>query len=941
MGTTITKLEKIRSKATGYWDNRICAQLAYAVEMFKAENLKIDMVISDAIDILYKESVEFGTVTKKTSMQAEKIITKLTEKAKKYKMICVAHAHIDMNWMWDYAETVAITLDTFRTILNIMDEYPEFKFSQSQASVYKIVEEYDPLMLEEIKKRVKEGRWEVTASTWVETDKNMPNGESLSRHILYTKKYLSNLLRIHSDTLNLDFEPDTFGHNQNVPEILQNGGVDFYYHCRGYDGHIVYRWEAPSGKSVIVYREPNWYNSEINAEIAFSVPKFCLEYGINIALRVYGVGDHGGGPTRKDIERIKDMSTWPVFPNMTFGTFAEFFKKLNSISETLPVRKGELNFIFTGCYTTQTRIKTANRISEVKLNEAEAFSTISTLFAKGKYNKEAFIVAWEKTLFNQFHDIIPGSGIIDTREYAMGEFQKVLAITNTESVSALRNIAEKIDTSHMIKCEEDHMNTVSEGGGVGYAIKDFELPQTERGKGIQRIYHFFNPSSHDRNEPVNIVLWDWEGDIERIKITDECGNKVIFQILDNDINLHCNKAYWGHKYFKILIDVKVPAYGYSTYLLDQEEDIELIEHVVSFPRVETIDHYVLENEYIKVVFDTNTAAITTLIDKTNGKKMIDPSKPAGIFRLVEEDDSKGMTAWIIGRYIGVFDLIDRVKIKKIHMGENNLRQWISYEVAFRKSKLIVTVTLDYNSSMICYDVECDWQEVAKVGSYIPQLNFHLPLSYKCKKYKYDIPFGSIERDALNMDVPGNSWVAGIPVEGERGVMIISASKYGFRSFDNSLALTLIRSSYDPDPYPEFGMHNFKFAVNVSGCSSNKKLINDAYDYNHPLHFVSGTLHKGELPYIKSFICVEKGSVVVSAIKMPEDNNVSNAMIIRLYETDGSDTNAILRFTESPNKAYFVDINENTNNILNTIIIDKKTISFRVDSYCLANICVEF
>jgi alpha-mannosidase len=157
-----------------------------------------------------------------------------------------------MNWMWRFDETVAATLDTFRTMLNLMEEYPEFKFSQSQASVYKIVEEFDPDMLEEIKKRIKEGRWEVTASTWVESDKNMPNGESLVRHILYTKRYLSELLGVDPGTLNIDFEPDTFGHNLNVPEILARGGVKYYYHCRGYDGHDIYRWKSPSGSSVIM-----------------------------------------------------------------------------------------------------------------------------------------------------------------------------------------------------------------------------------------------------------------------------------------------------------------------------------------------------------------------------------------------------------------------------------------------------------------------------------------------------------------------------------------------------------------------------------------------------------------------------------------------------------------------------------------------------------------
>ncbi len=110
-------------------------------------------------------------------------------------------------------------------MLDLMNEYPGFTFSQSQASVYRIVEEHDPELLKEIRRRVKEGRWEVTASTWVETDKNMPCGESLARHVLYTKRYLARLFDLEGERLAIDFEPDTFGHSRNVPEILARGGV--------------------------------------------------------------------------------------------------------------------------------------------------------------------------------------------------------------------------------------------------------------------------------------------------------------------------------------------------------------------------------------------------------------------------------------------------------------------------------------------------------------------------------------------------------------------------------------------------------------------------------------------------------------------------------------------------------------------------------------------
>ena len=148
-----------------------------------------------------------------------------------YKLYLTGHAHIDMNWMWSFQETVAATLATFRSICNIMDEYPEFVYSQSQGSVYKIVEQYDPDLMKRMRKYIDEGRWEVVATSWVEPDKNMPSGESMLRHIEYTRSYLRDVWGVKN--FDVDFVPDTFGHAETIPEIDLFGGVKYMYHCRG------------------------------------------------------------------------------------------------------------------------------------------------------------------------------------------------------------------------------------------------------------------------------------------------------------------------------------------------------------------------------------------------------------------------------------------------------------------------------------------------------------------------------------------------------------------------------------------------------------------------------------------------------------------------------------------------------------------------------------
>ena len=169
---------------------RIISELEFALRLSEEGKGCFDSVLEPALDFLLGKVEAQGVLTNQDCRDAEDMLAPMAEEAKSYQLILAAHAHIDMNWMWSFNETVAATLATFRSMLNIMDQYPEFKFSQSQGAVYRIVEEYDPDMMEEIKKRIAQGRWEVTASAWVETDKNMPTGESLLRHIQYTKEYM-------------------------------------------------------------------------------------------------------------------------------------------------------------------------------------------------------------------------------------------------------------------------------------------------------------------------------------------------------------------------------------------------------------------------------------------------------------------------------------------------------------------------------------------------------------------------------------------------------------------------------------------------------------------------------------------------------------------------------------------------------------------------------
>ena len=889
-----------------YWSERAIAQLGYATKLSKIKNGKYDALLEKAVTDLANRAEAEGTITKEAALAAEETLASLSAECKSYRMICAGHAHIDMNWMWGWDETVAVTLDTFRTVLDLMRRYPDFRFSQSQAAIYRIVEEHAPEMLEEIKRRIKEQRWEVTASHWVEADKNMPSGESLSRHLLYTRRYLSRLLEIDPESFDLDFEPDTFGHSENVPEILADGGVKYYYHCRGDEGHRLYRWYAPSGRAVTAYREPIWYNGEISADMAWYLPEFCERYGLDTMLKVYGVGDHGGGPTRRDIERIIDMAGWPIYPAVSFGTFRDFFRLTDAIADRLPVVRGERNFVFTGCYTSQSRIKMANRYGEAALNEAESFGTFAALTAGFPYRSEQLADAWKNVLFNQFHDILPGSGVVATREHAMGLFQNTMATANSVRKLAMQRIVDAIDTSKYGGEEAERPAATSEGSGAGFRADRYRISHVERGSGKTRIVHLFNSASFEREEATEITLWDWQGDLSAIRVTDSTGSPVRHQVVGSGFN-----PYWGHHYLTVLLIARVPAFGYATYVLTEGEK-RLPTPPYPDPRKERpTGPIVLENARIVATFDRENAALVSLIEKRSGKETLGQSDTgirSAAFRLITEDTDKGMTAWYVGRYKQSALLHEQVNIRNVNVGVGRLRQSFSYEVPFASSLLKVTVSLDEDSECLAFEAECDWQESGNAEKGIPQLAFYVPLAYRCDRYRYDVPYGVVAREASDMDVPATSWaLAASPEASGASLMLVTDSKYGFRGYGQALSVSLIRGSYDPDPYPELGIHRFRIGLSVLADTNNRTLVERGYRFNHPLNAVSGTFRSGSLPPDDGFLRLEEGPIAVSAVKLPEDGG--RGLVIRYYETDGEAGQAVLRLPLPIARAERVDVHE--------------------------------
>ncbi len=876
---------------------RILGQLEFAIAMDHQAQGAYDAPIRDALEFLQARLDETGVISVGDAGEAEGLLAPLVKAAKEYRLILCAHAHIDMNWMWSWQETVAATLDTFRTMLAIMREYPQFTFSQSQSSVYRIVEDYEPSMMDEIKQRIREGRWEVTASAWVETDKNMPSTESLARHILYTKKYLSETWGVDPASLSIDFSPDTFGHSASLPELDAAGGIKYYYHCRGNDvTDPLYRWRAPSGREMIVYREPYWYNSGITPHIGAGLPELAKRSGgLKTGLIVYGVGDHGGGPTRRDVERAIEMQGWPVYPRINFGTFAEFYKEAESVRGELPLVDSEINFIFPGCYTTQSRIKKGNRHSEAALYEAEALGALAKVATGASYPVRQYEGAWRNVLFTHFHDILTGSCVQDTREHAMGLYSHALAVANTQRSQAMRALADAIDTSALL-CDEDISASQSEGAGAGYGLEGFGPPVAERGTGMRRIFHIFNPSAHPRKAVAELTVWDWPGDLRRVELSDHEGNPLACQLLQD-----IQQKYWDHQFFKLLADVDLPAMGYATVVLNEGdgEGYPFYYHPAERSQ-KPYRNIVLENDCLRAEFCFRTGRLISLVEKASGIETL--GAPAGLN--IVECDGENDNAWIIGRYMSAKPLTERVKVKAMPCS-GALRSGVIIEAPVMGSTATTVVTLDRHSAALSYDITVDWHEIAKDKGIVPTLIFSAPVSYDAREYLYDIPAGAQTRAPMHLDVPAQTYGAAVNPSGA-SLALTTDCKYGFRGADGAIAVTLIHSANAPDPYPERGIHRIRLALFAQKACP-KAMKDAAFDAMYPPIYCSARAGEGTLGMEAALLELEQGSTaVVSAVKWAEDNS---GAIVRLYETCGRETEAVLAFPKPVKTVCAVDILE--------------------------------
>jgi alpha-mannosidase len=837
---------------------------------------------------------EPGPVAASAVAEAEAVLAPVAAVAKTYTVHNVGHAHIDMNWMWPWSETVAVTNDTFTTVLRLMDEFPEFRFTQSQASVYAIARRYNPALFERIKARVAEGRWEVVASQWVEGDKNLVSGESIARHLLYTRRFLEEELGLKPEDVPIDWSPDTFGHAHTIPTLVTRGGVSRYYMCRGGrdEKPPVFWWRGPDGSRILVNLETTWYLKAVGPENATALLAFAAKTGLRDWMNVYGVGDHGGGPTRRDIRRVLEMDGWPVFPRFRFSTTREFYAVIEKNGDRLPVLDRELNFEFTGCYTSQSQIKRYNRLGESRALDAEAAAALALRLAGRPYPAEALREAWTNVLFGHFHDILPGSGVRATREYQSGLFQQSAATFGTVQAESLRAVAAAVDTSFAPGRGAGGGEDRALGAGVGRGSDLGGISDAVHQADGPRPVVVFNPTAWPREELVRTSVWDSGASADRREgrrfvVHAPGGRSFAAEVVGQG-------DYWGHRFVDVVFPASVGALGYAAYVLE-ERPAESSGPAGSSPapplKVDA-EGLAFENERLSVRFDRLTGGVVQLVDKAAGLDLATPADPLALLELVVERP-RDMSAWVIG------DTMSRLRplaLRALEVETSN--PYVATLVAkakVRDSEVTLRSSLKAGQPWLEVQVEATWLERGGPEAGTPQLRMVFPTRLEGAKARYEIPYGSIVRGlAKGEEVPALRFadafgtVAGRPA----GLLLLNDSKHGHSLDGSTLALTLLRSSYEPDPLPEIGSHTIRVALVPHGASLTvAEMTRLAAAFNQPLPVVGTDRHAGRLPSAGSAVLsVRPPDVVVGAVKRAE---ADGSLVFRLLETAGRATTARL------------------------------------------------
>lgn len=758
------------------------------------------------------------------------------------------NAHLDLAWLWPMAETHRKTARTFAAQLRLIEEYPEYKFLQSQPAAYEMCREHYPELFERIREAVKTGQWIAEGAMWVEPDTNMAGGEALIRQLIHGKRYYKEVLGVDSVILWL---PDTFGYTAALPQILKGCGVKYLvtqkifwsYNEGDQFPYHYFTWQGMDGSEIVSFL-PTSYTYKTDPKEISTVWKNRRQIrDLDAFLLPYGYGDGGGGPSRDYVEYVRRQEDLEGAPKVKMAGPLEFFTDMEKEGGPRNTYVGELYFsAHRGTYTSQAMIKQKNRESELALREMEIWSCLAE--AEGwSYPLSKADRLWKTLLLHQFHDILPGSSI--ARVYAEAE----------QTMNQLLQDASKI--------QGDALNAI--------------LKQNQEEEAVT----VFNSLSFARKALITLPSAFAEG-----------------ACLADGTFLPVEKTFEG---VKALVEIpacgavslrpaSAPAVKDALHLADSEEEEASVRR--------TEDGFVMENGQVKAVVNTRGEVVSFIL-KESGREFA--SSPMNKFHFYK-DVPRLFDAWDIDSNYRVQEIGGAFGIEAEVLGQG-AEAVLQVTGKVGESSYKHYIRLAKGARRLVFETEVDWKELHRL------LKVAFPVDVYAENGINEMQFGFVERpahrskpyDKDRFEVCNHRYSAFC--DGAHGAAVLNNCKYGISMNGNSLELTLLRAASGPEMRADNRVHRFTYAFtawegNFAGCD----VVRQGYEVNvNPLVVPGGSRDF-------SLLSIDQDNIFADTLKPAEDGR--GDWILRLYEAKKAAGSACIRMEQKDFRAYECDMLEN-------------------------------
>ncbi len=727
----------------------------------------------------------------------------------------VGHAHLDLGWLWPVRETRRKAGRTFATALRMLEEYPDYVFGASQPQAFDWVKRDYPALYEEVKQAVAKGRFECQGAMWVEPDMNITGGESLVRQLLFGKRFFRE--EFGKDVRNL-WLPDVFGYSAALPQILKRAGVDVFmtqkisWNETNTFPHHTFDWEGIDGTRIRTHFLPmNTYNATnapgqlVSGEERYAQADVCDDW-----LNLYGIGDGGGGPSRRHIEYALRAANTEGLPKVTLARAEQFFAKVAKIpGERLPLWRGELYLeLHRGTYTTQGRMKQLNRRLELTLRDAEYLAALA-----GIDQREATEVVWKELLLNQFHDILPGSSITLVYEEANAQAERNLGTLEQLKLESLSRL---------------HGRT----------------PRTPRSWAVH------NSLSWQRRALIELPF---SGDSSPI-VRDAARRTLATQIVEGGL----------------LVAASIPAMGYTSVSVEDTAARTATAPARGAEAVRGVRGSVkrLENELVRVRLASD-GTIASIYDKEHGREVL----ADGANRLLLwEDLPYSWDAWDISHYYRDTTPQQAVLSERTVLESGPLRAVVEQMLTVGNSSIRQRIVLEAESRMVRVENHVEWNESHKQlrVQAVPAIHA-LEADYEIQYGTVRRPaHGNTSWDAAQFEVAGQRFAD--YSQDDYGLGLVNDCKYGHYIRDGVMELTLLRSPKDPDPVADIGEHEFTFGYYPhTGGWQESDLLERSHELNSPV-IVHPIATAVDAPVSELALCC--GDVKIEVVKRAEDSEAT-------------------------------------------------------------------